>query len=1238
MKKLALQLIATVLVIFSSAWVAQAGVYTNNFDTTFNYTNGIPASTWDGVYLGVGDVPNGSTTTAGKTVAADINISFPFLGFLSVEETGGGWQGNRDDGFYIWKLVSGDFDASVLITAPYNNAPNNFCGLLTRAFTTNGPVWGGPFSPSDTNAAENWLSIRRFNEFSFNDLVRWASNNNDQVFSPQISTNYNTETNTTRYLRINRTGDTFTFYDKTNDTDSWALETNLSRPDLHGISMQVGIEQSLFTANPAVQVIYANFSINGPNVGTTPVPPADPTGPVTAVASSCTNITFGWNAGTGSDGSIVVLRMNGPIIANPIPGLVYNANSNFGSGDELAGREFVVYQGTGNTVTVNGLLGSNNTYSAAVYSYKGSGSAINYGTNPVVSSTPGPGTLTAVTFSLTPTNIPVGGAALATVTATYCAGDSYNVSSDPTTIWQTGNLSVAAATNGTVTGIGVGSSTVMATYKGVTGNGTVTVNNPAYSDNFSTSQSYITNGLAGTGWDGVYMKQGDIPHGGGGNLVTSALDANITSNGCLTMRAGGGAWEGGGDNGPFLFKQVPGDFQTSVHITGYNNTVGYLFVGLQARGFNNSGTAGMQGAPNGAGFTENHVNWWRFDQFGVTSSARSTVNGTYIDLNPIYSRNQNDVEAVDFWLLMERVSATNFYFFKKQNQTDPWLAVPAATFVRPDLTNGVPMQVGLAEATYTSAFGPVTFDHFMLDAANIVGANVPTPATGLTMNYNSANNTMTLTWVPGTNADSSPVTSFVVMRANAPISAQPTFGILTTASPLFGAGTDLGSGNYLVFRGVGNTVTVSGLTPGNTYYAAVYGYFGSGTTKSFNQAGSSSAATTAGHVTNLVVSLPATGIPLGGAGLPTVLAQFDSGGLVDISTVATATSTNSSIIITTNNVLTGVGLGSTYVQVSASGFTNTVLATVRAPVFTDNFGTLQDYKANGVTGTAWDGVYASVTNIPGKTYVSTGASQISSAVAQTNVLSVSSENVGFEFGQDDGFFLFKWVGGDFQSAVHVFLDNGAVPSVANNNPGILARAYGYDTNGNVGAPYGGTNGAESWVSWTRFDEFGIGTYARLTLANGTTRSTQPAQGDTNYWLLMVRRNYTNFSFYERTLPTQPWAPAPNGTFYNVAAFNGVPMQVGIYGGGFNSSNPVLDQFDTFMLDAEPSNLTITKSGGNVTLTWSALTGGTLYSTLSLSSPNWQPVPGPSNVLNGMVSITLPSTGTATFYRVLQALP
>jgi hypothetical protein len=892
-------------------------------------------------------------------------------------------------------------------------------------------------------------------------------------------------------------------------------------------------------------------------------------------------------------------------------------------------------------VTVGGLLGSNNTYYAAVYSYSGSGSAINYGTNPAVGTTPGPGTLASVSFTLTPTNLPVGGAALATVTATYCAGDSYDVSSDPTTLWGTGNSSVAVATNGTVTGVAVGTSTVSATYKGVTGNGSVSVNLPAYSDNFSSNQSYISNGLPGTGWDGLYSRAGDIPHAGGGAAVaTTTLDANISSNGFLTITAANSAWEGGGDNGPFLYKIVPGDFQASVHIQGYTHPA-YQFVGLQARAFNNSGTAGLQGAPNGPNFTENHVNWWRFDLFGVTSSARTTINGVYQDMNPVYDRNQNDGEAIDTWLLMARVSLTNFYFFKKANQTDPWLAVPAATFVRGDFTNGVPMQVGLAEATYTANSGTVQFDHFMLDGASIAGAVAPSPATGLTMTYNNVNNTMVLTWVPGTNADSSPVTSFVVMRANAPVSAQPNFGVPTGANSVFGLGTDLGGGNYVVFRAVGNTVTVTGLTPGTTYYAAVYGYFGSGPTKSFNEAGSSSATTTAGNVTNIIVSLSGTGIPLGGVGLPTVIAQFDSGGLVDISTVAKATSTNLSIIATTNNVLTGMGIGSTYVDVSASGFTNTILATVRPPVFLDNFDTVHEYT-NGVAGTAWDGVYNGVTTIPGRVYVSTGSSAISSALAQTNVLSVTSRNVGYEFGQDDGFFLFKWVTGDFQSAVHVFLDNGAVPSVANNNPGILARAYGYDTNGNIGAPFGGTNGAEYWVSWTRFDEFGIGTYARLTLAGlgggGTTRRTQPGQGDTNYWLLMVRRNYTNFSFFQRTLSNAPWAPCPNGTVFNAQTFAGLPMQVGLYAGGFNSGNQVFDQFDTFMLDAGPSALKITQSGGNVTLSWSALTGGTLYSTPSLGPPDWQPVPGPSNVLNGAISITLPDTNAASFYRVLQALP
>ena len=44
------------------------------------------------------------------------------------------------------------------------------------------------------------------------------------------------------------------------------------------------------------------------------------------------------------------------------------------------------------------------------------------------------------------------------------------------------------------------------------------------------------------------------------------------------------------------------------------------------------------------------------------------------------------------------------------------------------------------------------------------------------------------------------------------------------SATVFGNGAELGMGNYAVYAGSGNTVAVTGLTQGYTYYAAVYAY------------------------------------------------------------------------------------------------------------------------------------------------------------------------------------------------------------------------------------------------------------------------------------------------------------------------------------------------------------------------------------------------------------------------------
>ena len=131
--------------------------------------------------------------------------------------------------------------------------------------------------------------------------------------------------------------------------------------------------------------------------------------------------------------------------------------------------------------------------------------------------------------------------------------------------------------------------------------------------------------------------------------------------------------------------------------------------------------------------------------------------------------------------------------------------------------------------------------------------------------------------------------------------------------------------------------------------------------------------------------------------------------------------------------------------------------------------------------------------------------------------------------------------------------------VGYNNPGILARAY--NTNG---SPYNinTLNRGETWVSFTRFDLYAIGTYARYNLNNAVTRNTQSggfngsgSTSDTNLWLLVVRQNMTNFLFFQCRSATYPWAPTPSDTTYSLSEFAGLPLQVGLLACGFDSGYP-----------------------------------------------------------------------------------
>jgi hypothetical protein len=180
---------------------------------------------------------------------------------------------------------------------------------------------------------------------------------------------------------------------------------------------------------------------------------------------------------------------------------------------------------------------------------------------------------------------------------------------------------------------------------------------------------------------------------------------------------------------------------------------------------------------------------------------------------------------------------------------------------------------------------------------------------------------------------------------------------------------------------------------------------------------------------------------------------------------------------------------------------------------------------------------------------------------------------------------------------------------------------------------------EYWVDLTRFDEFGIGTYARDNIDSVVSQNTQTDINDTNYWILISRTHGTNFVLYQRLNATDPWKRLPNNISYSLIQFANQPMQVGIAAGPFSGTGGTTRtvSYDNFMLDVVGgSQLTITPDGlGNLIVSWPAI-AGTLQHSTSLSTANWQTVPGTPVLGATGYSLTVPATpGGMDFFRLQQ---
>jgi hypothetical protein len=1250
----------------------KADTLINNFTGSANYVAGgiINDTNWDGVYLNSGDIFRG--TGAGTTTIANESDN---PGYLTTRGSTGNWAGATDSSFFLYKVVQGDFDVSVDVAAPFVNPNYHLPGVMARLYNPNNS--GSPYSITTTNAQENWIYISRWQEFGTDIHARFVTNNVDHDGANATSPPSDASDIATvdRYVRITRVGDTFSLYEKTNQADAWFLIPNSVKtfPEWHGLPIQVGIHDETGTGTAAT-TYFKDFELTGTNVTFQPMPPA-PSALVTTATNTGGSLTFSWTMGNPGDSSLVVMT-RGRIQHNPVNGIIYYATNNFGDNSSLldGAGEYVVFNGTGNSVIVSNMSANIFNYNVAVFEYTNGSSGTVYNTATVVTNGfPGPGVISSIYLSANSTNLPVGGATSFRVLAAFSTGVS-NFDQTVNSTWESSDPSIASVDSaGAVSGLAVGSATITATLGTFTASNTVVVTGPfAFVDTFTSTNDYVANGVIGSVYDGLFLNFGDVPGGAAGadgQGFTVALNSQMTTTNGLYLSSVQSDWDGAGgsgganDDGPFLFKIVPGtnqlvsgDFQAVLHIQNMNTLNGSV-AGLMARQYN------LANAGPGPGGRENHVNYWKV-QNGTTSVRRTLANTlTTVRTGP---------SAADGWMLIQRQNSTNFYFYEKATAAATWIYV--TNIVLASATNNAPMEVGPAQQSTAGVNGVTTYNYFAVDAQGMTSATpLPPAANSLTMAVNTNNLSMTLNWVAA-DGSGNPVASLVVMRLGAPVSAQPPVGKSVVGNSVFGSGSNLGGNNYVVFvsanppASTNNTVTVTGLTQGQAYYATVYTYAGTGSSTVINPMTAATGSQIDAAIVGISASLPG-GIPNGGIGTVTIQGVTPQGTLISLNTSsATYLSSNTNIIQVLNGVLTGIATGTANVQVVLGAYTNVASVTVRPPSFADDFSTEHDFLVDGVTNTGWEGLYNAVvaganSPIPGSTYNASGDSTSVALVAPVtnivitatniipdvstnytyvtnvaNVVTITSTGNGWENNNAGGFFLFKYVPANFQMATHIY----SFQVQGFNQPGILARGYAV-SNGLAGWPLGyvvpnagGTNDvAEYWIDLTRFDEFNIGTYARRNIDGAVSQNTQTDQGDENFWLLIVRSgDGSQFDFYKRRNATDAWRLVPNKTHYSITQLTGRPMQVGLMAGPWGGPSSV--QYDHFMLDSGAPVIFAKASGGNVNVSWPAIGSTTLKSTPSITPPfvNWQTVTQPPVLtLDGFNQVTMPATNNAMFFEL-----
>jgi M6 family metalloprotease-like protein len=553
------------------------------------------------------------------------------------------------------------------------------------------------------------------------------------------------------------------------------------------------------------------------------------------------SMTLGWTRGDGN-AVLVIARQGSAVNSVPVDGTVYSANSAFGNGSQIGTGNYVVYNGTGNSVNISS-LNTVSGYYFAIYEY----STTNCFKTPAL-------TGSATTICAPPLNqataFSASGVGIGSMTVGWTRGNGTSVlvvarqggavNTDPIS----GTSYTANAAFGIGTQIGPGNYVV---YNGAGNSVNITnlISNtnyyyavyeysapncytiPALTGNASTIQGFLMDNNPVTTCSGTFYDSG-------GSIANYTNNANFTK--VFTPLIAGNKlsfnfssfntesccdnlyiYDGPNTSSPaFPGSPFKGTLSPGIITASNSNTTGAITFRFTSDGsITSTGwvadvscyTPCVQPTTQATAFTSSSITpnsmtlgWTRGDGNAVLVIARqgSAVNSVPVD-GTTYTANSAFGSGY-------QIGTGNYVVYNG----------PSTSINVTNLVQGTGYYFAIYEYNLTTNCYKTLALIGNATTADCIQPNIQ--ASSFTSS-SITTNSMTLGWKRG---DGNSI--LVVARQGSPVNTIPVDGTTYSANGDFGSGTQIGTGNYVVYNGIGTSVSVTGLTPGNTYYFAIYEY------------------------------------------------------------------------------------------------------------------------------------------------------------------------------------------------------------------------------------------------------------------------------------------------------------------------------------------------------------------------------------------------------------------------------